>query len=158
MEPGQAAAAGLTEEQRPLTDEGRGRLTETVGQLQAMEPRIAKLLASPLERARQSAEIIAQVYAVAVQITVQSTDLLRPGAAAEPLIGALESFAGAGAPLALVGHEPDLGNLAGWWLCARAARQVRFEKGSIACVEFEGAPAPGSGRLRYLLPGLLPPR
>lgn len=154
VEPGQAAAGGLSDQQRPLTAEGRRRLVRTARQLRVMEPQVAVLLASPLERARQSAEIVAQTY----RMPVMTNELLRPGTPTASLNGALDSFAAARAPLVLVGHEPDLGNLAGWWLCGQAARQVRFGKGSVACLEFSGPPAPGSGRLRYLLPAISGPR
>jgi len=74
----------------------------------------------------------------------------------------------ADATLALVGHEPDLGLLAGWLLsgdrhgwrkCGKrrssfSAKQtgfVQFKKGGAALFEFAGAPAAGKGTLAWLL-------
>ena len=57
----------------------------------------------------------------------------------------------ADATLALVGHEPDLGQLAGWLLSGRKTGFVQFKKGAAALIEFSGAPAAGKGTLAWLL-------
>lgn len=148
MAPEEAAAAGLPDEARPLTTEGAQRLARATGALQAIEPQLSAVLASPLERARQSAQILARAYG----LTAQNADLLRPGTPAAGLNAGLERFAGSSAPIALVGHEPDLGLLAGFWLCGLEARLLHFGKGAVGGFDFESAPAPAAGRLRYLIP------
>jgi phosphohistidine phosphatase len=52
--------------------------------------------------------------------------------------------------IALVGHEPDLGELACKLLQARGG--IEFKKGAICCIELDGATPTGPGLLRWLLP------
>ena len=51
--------------------------------------------------------------------------------------------------LALVGHEPDLGELAARLLGARGG--VEFKKGGVCLIECDGATPGGPGTLRWLL-------
>jgi phosphohistidine phosphatase len=52
----------------------------------------------------------------------------------------------------MVGHKPGLHELAAYLLTAKAdGLEVRLEKGGVACIGFDGAPAPGAGELRWLL-------
>ena len=52
--------------------------------------------------------------------------------------------------LALVGHEPDLGELATRLLAARG--QVEFRKGAVCAIDVDAALPGGPGTLRWLLP------
>lgn len=148
MPPAEAAAAGLSEEARPLTIDGGQRLARATAMLPGVEPQLQAVLASPLERALQSARLLAQAYGIAVT----RAELLRPGTPPATLDAGLERFAGSPAPVVLVGHEPDLGLIAGWWLCGTEAPLLHFGKGTIGGFDFESAPGPGAGRLRYLVP------
>jgi phosphohistidine phosphatase len=75
---------------------------------------------------------------------------LSPGTAPRALLDWLRTQPN-DAVLALVGHEPDLGQLAGWLLAARAAGFVQFKKGAAALIEFADVPAAGKGMLAWLL-------
>jgi len=52
--------------------------------------------------------------------------------------------------IALVGHEPDLGKLAGTLLFG-APSAVALKKAGACAIDFEGAIRPGSGRLCWFL-------
>jgi len=52
--------------------------------------------------------------------------------------------------LALVGHEPDLGELAAKLLGARG--MVEFKKGGVCLIDVDGATPGGPGTLRWMLP------
>lgn len=54
------------------------------------------------------------------------------------------------AKLALVGHEPNLGELAGSLLGARTA--IPFKKGAICRIDFAAWPPQHTGELRWFLP------
>jgi phosphohistidine phosphatase len=54
--------------------------------------------------------------------------------------------------IALVGHEPDLSRLVGWFLVGAAVGIVEFKKGAAALIDFDGAAAKSKGRLALLLP------
>lgn len=141
-------AAGVPDGERPLTAEGRRCLTETAAALHTLEPQLGTVLSSPLKRALESAEIFAHAYGRSAELT----PLLRPGASAASLEAGLVTFAAVKDPIALVGHEPDLGRLAGRWLCATDTCAVQLGTGALCRVDFPAAAAPASGRLRYLIP------
>ena len=50
--------------------------------------------------------------------------------------------------VALVGHDPDLSDALA---DLSGAASIGLRKGAMACLEFMGEPAAGSGRLRWLL-------
>jgi phosphohistidine phosphatase len=52
--------------------------------------------------------------------------------------------------IALVGHQPDLGELAAKLLQARG--EIEFKKGAVCCIQLDGAMPNGPGVLRWLIP------
>ena len=63
---------------------------------------------------------------------------------------ALEAYAGAGS-VALVGHRPGLHELAVYLLTGDSGgADMKIKKGGVVCIEFEDAPLPGAGKLRWL--------
>ena len=52
--------------------------------------------------------------------------------------------------IALVGHEPDMGELTSLLLTGRPGGQFPFKKGGVACVEID-EPSPGAGELIWFL-------
>jgi phosphohistidine phosphatase len=149
---------------RALTQDGQRRMRKAVRGLHALLPGLTLIATSPLLRARQTAEIVAAGYA---GIDTVSLPALSPGVAPRAVLAWLRAQP-ADAMLALVGHEPDLGLLAGWLLsgdrhgwrkCGKrrssfSAKQtgfVQFKKGAAALIEFADAPAAGKGTLAWLL-------
>ncbi len=52
----------------------------------------------------------------------------------------------------VVGHKPRLQELAAYLLTGEAdALEIKIRKGGVMCIRFDGAPAPGTGKLRWLL-------
>jgi phosphohistidine phosphatase len=85
---------------RPLSERGRDE-ARALGERLATHPTPPRVvLTSPLLRARQTADSIAQAAGVEVRID----DRLAPGATDELIRGSLEGVDG---PVALVGHQPD---------------------------------------------------
>lgn len=99
------AEPGDLDEERELTAGGRDQARELAAQLSALPepPRI--VLASPLVRARQTAEAIAEACGAEVRVEPE----LAPGASAEGLRRAVECLSG---PVATVGHQPDCSEIA----------------------------------------------
>ena len=54
------------------------------------------------------------------------------------------------ARIALVGHEPNLGELAARLIGARSA--IQFKKGAICRIDFDVLPPKGLGQLQWFLP------
>lgn len=98
-----------SEFERPLTDEGLER-TRAVAKALKKEKKLelAQVWTSPLVRAKQTAEIVADVLGV----NVFESRALEPGARLKVLEKALQKDA-LPDPVLLVGHEPDFGMLVG---------------------------------------------
>jgi phosphohistidine phosphatase len=92
------AAPGEPDELRPLTDEGRNAARALGERLAGRRP--DAVLASPLLRARETAEAIAR----AAGTTAEVDERLAPGATAELLREAVEDR---GELVVAVGHQPD---------------------------------------------------
>jgi phosphohistidine phosphatase len=114
--------------------------------------RIDMLATSPFTRAYQTAEIVAAAYD-AMPLTV--VDPLASGGDRKELLEWLREQT-PGFTVALVGHNPDLEDLAAWLLAGQDDGFVKLKKGAAALIKFEGAPKPGDGVLHWLLqPGQL---
>jgi phosphohistidine phosphatase len=133
---------------RPLTEEGTARFRQAVRGLAAMKITFDLILTSPLVRARQTAELL--VSGLPGHPRMDTLDALAPGGRA-PLI--MEAIAQRSRQrlnrIALVGHEPDLGELAARLLGARGA--IQFKKGAVCCIELQGRLAGGPGMLLWHL-------
>ncbi len=97
--------AGVSEEQRYLTPEGRAycRKTSRTMARKGIEPDL--ILSSPLVRAVQTADILAEAIAYAGPVAV--TDDLSPGFDPEALRRLVRNYHQAKERV-IVGHEPDL--------------------------------------------------
>jgi phosphohistidine phosphatase len=133
---------------RALTPDGRRRMRKAARGLAALLPGITTIATSPLLRARQTAEIVAS--ACKDHPAVETLAALAPGEPPRALLAWLRTQPPE-VTVALVGHEPDLGRLAGWLLSAKPHGFVQFKKGAAALLEFGTAPAAGRGRLAWLL-------
>ena len=129
---------------RPLTPEGVSRLRREAKGLQALGVTFDQILTSPLVRARQTAEVFAQ--AQDEKVPVAQVEALAPGGTPAQVVHALAEYARRKA-IALVGHEPNLGELAAKLLGTRAP--VPFKKGAICCIEFDALPPARPGTLAW---------
>ena len=130
---------------RPLSARGRARLHEIAGRLQALHETASLILTSPLLRAAQTAEILAQAWTPAPEIC--SIEALAPGHAPADMSAALRVARGH-ACVAAVGHEPELGAWAAWLIGARGP--LPFKKGGAARIEVPAWPPSQDGQLVWL--------
>ena len=130
---------------RPLTADGAARMRRAVGGLEALAEPIELILSSPLTRAIQTAEILARGLAARPEIV--QLEALAPGTPPGRVVRALAAHTKPKA-LALVGHEPDLGQLAAWLL--GTARPLVFKKGGACRIETADWPPGRDSRLIWL--------
>ena len=130
------------DERRPLTREGESRMKAVVAGFRALEPAIDVILTSPLVRAEGTAKILQQ--GLKGQILIETCDELRPGHEPEDVADALGRVKSAQS-IALVGHEPDLGQLAAWLI--GADEPLMFKKGGICRIDVAALPPRQRGRL-----------
>lgn len=134
--------------ERPLTPEGEEEFRGAAGGLAWVAPRVERLLSSPYARAWRTAEILAEVTDWPDPETFAS---LEPEIPPEKVALALESLEGAES-VALVGHRPCLHELAVYLLTGEVGgADIKIKKGGALCLQFDGLPRPGGGKLRWLL-------
>lgn len=132
---------------RPLTPAGEQKTLAAAHGVARLEPGLARILTSPLARAARTAELLA---ACAPEAPLARLDALAPGGSWRQTVAALAAL-DPEAHVALVGHEPDLGKLAGI-LVFGAPASLAIKKAGACAIEFDDGPVPGSGRLRWFLP------
>ncbi len=111
------------------------------------------IVSSPLARAAQTAEIVAE--AVSSQVPLDFCDALRPGGSAEDLLAYLSKRPSRRQVL-LVGHEPDLSALASHLIGSPRLANLAFKKGGCCLIRFEQSPWEAAGQLAWwLTPRLL---
>ena len=142
------ATADVPEPQRPLTADGQRRMRQNVRGLHRLGVQIDNIWTSPLLRARQSADILAAEFSLTRALREQPA--LQPLADVALIIELLRKEPRQGR-IALVGHEPHLGQLATFLLTGLNLNAVEFKKGGIASIEIDRFRRPIRGRLLWLL-------
>jgi len=138
------AKTGQPDDLRPLTKEGIEDIGVVARGLRELVPHVATFATSPLVRARQTADIVAEVYGQ----PVIETDVLRPDAPYDQFESWAESTQGD--VVAVFGHEPHLSGLIAWLIGGRKSR-IDLKKGGACLLEFHRQPREGAGALVWLL-------
>lgn len=119
------------DELRPLTAEGRDKMSENARGMRLICPSIDVLVASPLVRARQTAEIIANEYKIK---KIEEAEELKPEADVELIFKVISRYPSAKV-LAVVGHEPHVGDMSSWLLAGKNKTFFNFKKGAACCID-----------------------
>lgn len=129
---------------RPLTSEGRERMRRAARGLERLGIRLDAVLTSPLVRARQTAEIV--VAALDPKPSLIAAPSLAPGGTYAAVLAELEKHQRRHR-LALVGHEPGLGELAARLTGSR--KPLEFKKGAVCRIDLQSLPPAHPGVLRW---------
>lgn len=135
---------------RPLTPEGIERFRRAVTGLRSLGVALDLVTTSPYLRARETAELLSGGLRPKPKLIV--VEALAPGHRPAEVVAALGKYAASGrgiSRIALVGHEPDLGELAARLLGAKGT--LEFKKGAICRIDVERAMPSGPGTLRWHL-------
>lgn len=146
-DPDAFALTGQEDGLRPLTPQGRKKMRRAAVGLKTIVPTFDVIGSSPLVRAVETAEIVAQCYE---GLHVVQVPALAPGGAPEEGLAWLQSNKRFDT-VALVGHEPDLGLLIGWLLTGRRNSFMEVKKGSVCLLEFARRIEPGGAVLHWFL-------
>jgi phosphohistidine phosphatase len=142
-------AASGEDADRQLTDEGRRRVIEIAHGLKEIGVRPEVMLASPLPRAMETATLIASV--LDRDIEVETAMPLSMDCDAAAVVAALEKHDGAGSVM-LVGHQPQLGELASFLLTGSPSIiPLPFKKGGVAAIEVGTLPPRHAGELLWFM-------
>ncbi|HET7226221.1 MAG TPA: phosphohistidine phosphatase SixA [Candidatus Eisenbacteria bacterium] len=132
---------------RPLTPRGEERTRRAARGLERLLPGVDLVVSSPLARARQTAELACECWPEAARETFEG---LRPGGSARAVVAFLAALA-PDTNVVLVGHEPELGKLAGT-LVFGAPVALALRKAGACAIRFAGELKPGTGALEWFLP------
>ena len=117
-----------SDSERPLTDKGRKKMRQIAKGLRNLGVEFDLILSSPYVRARETAEIVADVFKMKKNITF--TESLIPLANPELLIGEINETYSVNS-IAVVGHEPHLSTLIGILAAENAKIDLTLKKGGV---------------------------
>lgn len=134
------------DDKRPLTERGIARFKECVKGLSWLDATVDEIFTSPLVRAKQTAEILAA--GMPGKPPVKMLDALAPGHTPTSVLAQLAKAARR-RRIALVGHEPDLGELTAHLI--GAGRALPFKKGGACRIDVEGLSSRRAGALDWFV-------
>jgi len=143
-----SADAGSGDGERPLTPKGVKRMHKAAKGLVTLTLSFDRILTSPLERARQTARIVAQ--ALKLEGRLEEFQPLRADHSVQDLLAALAAYS-AKDNILLIGHEPLLSDTISFLLSGSAGAEVRLKKGGLCCLEVDRIPAREPAVLRWAL-------
>jgi len=139
-------APGMSDDERPLTPEGKKRFRIAAKGLARIVPRPDVIFTSPLIRARQTAEIAARAWGSIEPVSLEALATGDIDVLAEAL-----SVRKAEESVAIVGHEPHVSVLLARLLGSSQTDRFSFRKGGVALVDLPGRLKDG-GQLVWFLP------
>jgi phosphohistidine phosphatase len=142
------ADSGSGDRERQLTSKGIKRMNKAAKGLVTLSLFFDRILTSPLERARQTAKIVAQT--LQLENRVEEVEQLSPEQSAQDLLRALVPYSDQ-KQILLVGHEPQLSNTISVLLSGTAGAEIRLKKGALCCLEVDGLPPKKNGVLHWVL-------
>jgi phosphohistidine phosphatase len=134
------------DDKRPLTARGVSRFKESVTGLSRLGVAVDEIFTSPLIRAKQTADLLAA--GLPGKPSVKVLDALSPGHTPGSLLAQLAKNARR-RRIALVGHEPALGELAAHLI--GAGRALPFKKGGVCRIDVESLTSRRAGALNWFL-------
>lgn len=142
---------GLEDHLRPLTLKGRKRMQKVCVRMLDFVKEIDLIVSSPLTRARQTAEIVSQIY---FETKVVEAPELVPHSPPQAFLKWLRTQGRHYRRIVVVGHEPHLSAFASYLLSGKSESFIDLKKSGILCLELESfanAEA-GSAQLLYSVP------
>jgi phosphohistidine phosphatase len=131
---------------RPLSAEGASLMRKAAKGLVRLGVKFDVVLSSPLVRARQTAEIVAEAFDSKPPIV--TADALGTEGTYANLLSELQKHSRRRS-IALVGHEPNIGELAA--RLAGCRRPLEFKKGAVCRIGIASIPPAGPGVLRWFI-------
>ena len=142
-----------SDSERPLTDKGRKKMRQIAKGLRNLGVEFDLILSSPYVRARETAEILADVFKMKKKILF--SDNLIPMGNPELLITEVNEKYSVNS-IALIGHEPHLSTLVGLLVAENAKIDVTLKKGGVCYLSADDLHHEHRATLEWLLtPGIM---
>lgn len=117
--------------------------------LRKLDVELDVIMTSPLVRAVETAEIVAGAFGLNKKEIVQSANLA-PGASSDDLFAEIKKHTAAES-IALIGHQPDLGELISKIAHGNGSLSILLKKGSVCCMKITETVPTLHGNLLWLL-------
>jgi phosphohistidine phosphatase len=134
------------DDDRVLSEKGHAQARKVAAFCRSHDVRLSRLLSSPLHRAHQTAQPVAETLGVELTIAPWLASGMHPHAALEEL-RALR----AESSVMIVGHEPDFSQLAAHLLGLPTNNAIHIRKASLTLLEIDVFRA-GAASLHFSLP------
>jgi phosphohistidine phosphatase len=128
------------DDERPLTERGKKEMRKVAKFLRELDLPLDDILSSPLIRARQTADIVADRF----KLHVREEEQLAGGFAVSDLKQLIQKYPVEN--LMVVGHEPNFTEV----ICTLTGANCKMSKGGVALIDLGEADM--KGRLLWLLP------
>ncbi len=132
---------------RPLTPKGERELLKIAEAMEALELRFDVILSSPYVRARQTAEIVADIFDVRSKL--EFSDNLTPSGSPKKLVNEINDKAPKS--ILLVGHEPYLSQFVSLLVAGDSGLALTLKKGGLCKLSSESLTAGRCATLDWLL-------
>jgi phosphohistidine phosphatase len=141
---------GRPDATRRLTKPGRKKMRTAARGLTRLVARLDVLATSPLTRAIETGEILADRFGAVRPVRLPA---LAPGRSLAQVMDWLREQGGRrpGAVVALVGHEPHLGQMVSWMLTGLRESFVPLKKGAACLLEFADEVKPARAKLLWAM-------
>jgi len=140
---------GMGDGDRRLTPDGERKMHRIAIGLKRLGIAPDAVLSSPLRRAEETAALVAAI--LVPDVPVEIYPCLAPGHAAGDVLSGLHRYRGA-QHLLLVGHQPDLGELASHLLTGSSGVvALDFKKGGAAAIAVASLPPRAAGVLLWFM-------
>ncbi len=142
----------LSEGTRPLSDRGKNETRRSARALEKLGVIPSLLLHSPLPRANETAQILAEEFELA-EDAVRENELLAPRGQREYIVKEVKRLSQSeDDKIFLVGHLPDLGELLTYLVWGEPVKEIPLKKSGVAIIECTlSTLRSGGGTLRGLL-------
>ena len=134
-----------TDGERPLTPKGIKKMQKAAKGVAALSLSFDRILSSPLERARQTAKIVAQT--LKMEDRSEEIEQLCPERSVQELLAGLATYSD-DKEILMVGHEPLLSSTVSFLLSGKART---LKKGGLCCLEVDDLPPKENAVLHWAL-------
>ena len=139
----------FTDEKRALTSQGRERMREIARGLKRLGVVPDLVMTSPLARAMETGDILAEALGLEHK-QIKRSDALLPGGSFDQLFAELKHQKRTES-VALVGHEPDLSSLLSRIVSGDGSLSIPLKKGGVCCISVSETVPAFKGSLIWLL-------
>jgi phosphohistidine phosphatase len=136
----------IDDAKRALTEEGKEKMREIAAGLERIDVELDWIVSSPLVRAHQTAKIVTDT--ISSHPPLDLCEALEPGGSYEKLLSFLSKHPDRHRVM-VVGHEPDLSELATRLIGAGRSANMSFKKGGCCLITLSEFPPQSPGRLNW---------